>query len=333
MSSSLQTATIVGSRSNPASRSASWKRASRTMSCAVGGSGGRGGRRRTKWPCSRSSKNVKFEPPPSPIRVARTRPEPSPCESRNAATRSRTTSGGRSTVVPCSRVSTTSTLRCYAAMRRRLYLIRHAEVSYVGERDPEVVRLTERGLEQAAAARRALDAVALDLVVTSTLPRTIETAEVVAPAANAEAWPEFAEWRGGRLTEIPAEERERAFVGALLIRDEDERFIGGESLGEALDRVLPAFDRLVAREWDTALAVLHGGVNRILISRALTGERRYFGTFEQAPACINVLDLGDSEWIVRTVNYIPYDPLHPARTTTMEQYWDDLRGWLDERAG
>ena len=131
-------------------------------------------------------------------------------------------------------------------MRRRLYLMRHAEVSYVGERDPEVVRLTERGLEQAAAARRALDGVALDLVVTSTLPRTIETAEVVAPAANAEAWPEFAEWRGGRLTEIPAEERERAFVGALLIRDEDERFIGGESLGEALDRVLPAFDRLVA---------------------------------------------------------------------------------------
>jgi broad specificity phosphatase PhoE len=218
-------------------------------------------------------------------------------------------------------------------MRRRLYLMRHADVSYVGERDPEVVRLTERGLEQAAAARRALEGVALDLVVTSTLPRTIETAEVVAPGAKAEEWAELAEWRGGRLTEIPDEERERVFVGALLIRDEGERFIGGESLGEALDRVLPAFDRLMAREWDTALAVLHGGVNRILISRALTGERRYFGTFEQAPACINVLDLGEGGWIVRTVNYIPYDPLHPARTTTMEQYWDELRGWLDERAG
>ena len=218
-------------------------------------------------------------------------------------------------------------------MRRRLYLMRHAEVSYLGERDPEVVRLTERGLEQASAARRALEDVAFDLVVTSTLPRTVETAEVVAPEAEPEQWSELAEWRGGRLTDIPPAELERAFVGALQIRDEQERFLGGESLGEALDRVLPAFDRLVARDWDTALAVLHGGVNRILISRALTGERRYFGTFEQAPACINVLDLGDSEWIVRTVNYIPYDPLHPARTTTMEQYWDDLRGWLDERAG
>jgi probable phosphoglycerate mutase len=218
-------------------------------------------------------------------------------------------------------------------MRRRLYLMRHAEVSYVGERDPEVVRLTERGLEQAAAARRALEDVAFDLVVTSTLPRTLETAEVVAPEAEPEQWIELAEWRGGRLTEIPPEELERAFVGALLIREEEERFLAGESLGEALDRVLPAFDRLVAREWDTALAVLHGGINRILISRALTGERRYFGTFEQAPACINVLDLGDSGWIVRTVNYIPYDPLHPARTTTMEQYWAELGGWLDERRG
>jgi len=223
-------------------------------------------------------------------------------------------------------------------MRRRLYLMRHAEVSYLGERDPEVVRLTERGLEQAGAARRALEDVAFDLAVTSTLPRTVETAEVVAPALEAERWDDLAEWRGGRLTEIPPEELERAFLGALLIRDEGERFMGGESLGEALDRVLPAFDRLVAREWDTALAVLHGGVNRILISRALTGERRYFGNFEQAPACINVLDLGPerdgtARWVVRTVNYIPYDPLHPARTTTMEQYWDELQGWFDRRAG
>ena len=211
--------------------------------------------------------------------------------------------------------------------------MRHAEVSYAGERDPEAVRLTERGLEQAAAARRALEDVSFDLVVTSTLPRTIETAEVVAPERVFERWPELAEWRGGRLSELPREEWERAFVSALHIREEEERFLGGESLGEALDRVLPAFDRLVAREWDTALAVLHGGVNRIVLSRALAGERRYFGAFEQAPACINVLDLGESGWIVRTVNYVPYDPLHPARTTTMEQYWEDLRGWLDEARG
>ena len=218
-------------------------------------------------------------------------------------------------------------------MRRRLYLMRHAEVSYVGERDPEVVRLTERGLEQAAAAQRALADVAFDVVVTSGLPRTLETAAIVVPGLEHEQWPGFAEWRGGRLDDVPLDELEQLFVGSLQVQDETARFLGGESLGEALDRVLPAFDELVEREWETALAVFHGGVNRILLSHALAGGRTYFGTFEQAPACINVLDLGgDGTWIVRTVNYIPYDPLHPARTTTMEHLWSELKPWLDERA-
>ena len=191
--------------------------------------------------------------------------------------------------------------------------------------------LTPRGLEQAAAARDALAGVELDLVVASDLPRTAETAAIVAPGHEVERWPEFAEWRGGRLDAIPPEELEEAFVGALRVKDEAKRFLGGESLGEALDRVHPALDQLVAREWETALGVLHGGVNRIVISYALSGDRTYFGTFEQAPACINVLDLGDDGWIVRTVNYVPYDPLHPARETTMEHLWEELKPYLDER--
>ena len=77
--------------------------------------------------------------------------------------------------------------------------MRHAEVSYVGEPDPEVVKLTERGHEQAAAAHRALAGVEFDLVVTSTLPRTAETAAVVAPGLEPQQVPDFAEWRGGRL--------------------------------------------------------------------------------------------------------------------------------------
>ena len=131
-------------------------------------------------------------------------------------------------------------------VRRRLYLMRHAEVSYVGQPDPEVVLLTERGHEQAAAAHRALAGVELDLVVTSTLPRTAETAAVVAPGVEPQRVAEFAEWRGGRLDAVPPDELEQMFVGSLTISEEHERFLGGESLGEALDRVLPAFERVVA---------------------------------------------------------------------------------------
>ena len=138
-------------------------------------------------------------------------------------------------------------------MRRRLYLMRLAEVSYVDETgrpvSPEDVPLTLRGREQAEAARDALADVELDLVLASNLPRTAETAEIVAANHEVERWPEFAEWRGGRLDAIPPEDLEGRFVGALRIKDEAERFLGGESLGEALDRVHPALDRLLARDW------------------------------------------------------------------------------------
>lgn len=202
--------------------------------------------------------------------------------------------------------------------------MRHAHVSYAEGVHPEQVLLTERGRKQAAAAGRALDGVAFDLVVASGLPRTLETASIVAPVAEVESWPAFEEWRGGPPGSVDEAELEQLFVGALHLEREDERFLGGESLREVLDRVLPAFDELVAREWETALAVLHGGVNRMVLSQALAGGRAYFGRFEQAPACINVLDLGENGWVVRTVNYIPYDPLHPARTTTMEDVWAEI---------
>ncbi len=207
--------------------------------------------------------------------------------------------------------------------------MRHAEVAYFGEGGaplrPEAVELTAVGREQAAAAREAFAGVGFDRVVTSGLPRTEETARIVAPGHEPEAWPDFAEWRGGRLVDIPDDEVEHAYVGALRADDESARFLGGESLGELLDRVLPAFDRLLASDWDTLLAVFHGGVNRALLGYALSGRRAYFGAFEQAPACINVLDAGAADWVVRTVNWIPYDPLHPARSTTMEQYWEQYR--------
>ena len=76
----------------------------------------------------------------------------------------------------------------------------------------------------------------------------------------------------------------------------EKRFLGGETIGELFDRVLPALDRLLADEsWDTVLAVLHGAVNRAILSYALTGERMFLGHFEQAPGCVNVLDIGEPD--------------------------------------
>jgi len=73
------------------------------------------------------------------------------------------------------------------------------------------------------------------------------------------------------------------------------------------------------------LAVLHGGVNRAILSYALTGGRTFLGNFEQGPACINVIDVGD-DWIVRAVNVTPYDLVHlRGRATTMEELWTEFK--------
>jgi probable phosphoglycerate mutase len=220
-------------------------------------------------------------------------------------------------------------------MRRRLYLMRHGAVSYFDPEgrpvQPDDVGLNDDGRAQAEAARALLEPVTFDRVLTSGLPRTAETARIVAPDAEAEEWPELRELRGDRLASIPADRLEDEFVHAFRgVVPNDKRFLGGEAIGELFERVLPALDRLLADEsWDTVLAVLHGAVNRAILSYALTGERMFLGHFEQAAGCVNVLDIGD-EWpantVVRAVNVAPLDLLHAStRLTTMEGYWAEFR--------
>jgi probable phosphoglycerate mutase len=208
-------------------------------------------------------------------------------------------------------------------MRRRIYLMRHGAVSYFHNGKPvhpHGVPLTEDGRAQAEAAAKVFEGVTFDRVVTSGLPRALETARTVARGVEPESWPDLREIESGKLADLPDPEAafQRAFRGVV---PEDMVFLGGETIGQLLDRVLPAVSEILADEsWDTLLAVLHGAVNRAILSYALTGQRMFLGGFEQAPGCINVLDVGD-DWIVRAVNVTPYDLLPQGRMTTMEELW------------
>jgi broad specificity phosphatase PhoE len=214
--------------------------------------------------------------------------------------------------------------------RRRIYLMRHAQVAYFEDGRPlrpDLVPLTPEGREQARAAGALLDGITFDRVVTSGLPRTVETARIVAPSLEPESWPELREIESGRLEEIPEDQIEHAFVAAWRdVVPEDARFLGGETVGSLLDRSLAALERVLADEsWDVLLAVLHGGVNRAILSYALTGGRAFLGNFEQSPGCINVLDVGE-DWVVRAVNIAPTDPAHMrGRLRTMEELWAEFR--------
>ena len=220
--------------------------------------------------------------------------------------------------------------------RRRIFLMRHGSVTYFDAAGkpilPESVPLNAEGRLQASAAGVALKDVVFDKVIVSGLPRTVETAQRVLAETGQqiaiETWPDFAEIRGGRLSAIPDEQLREAFTGAFDgMVSEDKRFLGGESVGQLMDRIHPTVERLLADpDWDTVLLVLHGGVNCAILSLALTGQRLFLGGLAQTAGCINALDVGERDWVVRFVNYSPPDALQAGqRRTTMELLFDQYK--------
>lgn len=224
--------------------------------------------------------------------------------------------------------------------RRRIFLMRHGSVTYFDAAGnpvlPESVPLNAAGRAQATAAGRvfAEAGIHFDRVIVSGLPRTIETATLVLAETKQQTElqhaPEMVEIRGGKLATIPDAELREAFIGAFEgVPHEEKRFLAGESIGELMDRVHPAVDKLRADpDWDTLLIVLHGGVNRAILSYALTGQRLFLGNLAQTAGCINALDVGDAhhDWVVRFMNYSPPSVLQAeSRGTTMEALFHQYR--------
>jgi broad specificity phosphatase PhoE len=228
--------------------------------------------------------------------------------------------------------------------RRRLLLMRHGAVDYFDADGrpypPDDVPLTAQGVTQARAIGAALAAsgVAIDRALTSGLVRTRATAQHVLDAARLspplEHWPELQEIRGGRLSAIRDDELRDAFIAAFEGPvPREKRFLGGETIGELIDRVLPAMQRLLADEsWDTALLVAHGGVNRAVLSWFLTGRHEFLGGLAQDAGCLNVIDVGatPATSVVRVVNFCPLNTLRTeTRLSTMEEL---LQKYLKLRA-
>ena len=217
--------------------------------------------------------------------------------------------------------------------RRRLYLMRHGSVDYFKADGtpvpPHTVPLNAAGRAQADAAGALFAAAGarFDRVLVSGLVRTVETAQRVLAAAAQDVAivrdPRLEEIRSGRLDAIAPDQLRAAFTGVFsaAANVESLQFLGGETVGAMMDRCLPAFDELLADpSWTCALCVLHGGINLALLGHALTGGRTFLGRLEQSPACINVLDVGAGDIVVRGTNLAPTQWLQEReRFTTMEK--------------
>lgn len=184
--------------------------------------------------------------------------------------------------------------------RRRVYLMRHGEVSYydhAGEAvaEPDLVQLTETGERQADAAAALLAEVPLDRAVCTGMPRTIATAQRVLRARplDLEVNEALREIRAGDMSGLSREEvRARFLRGMDHVAVPGARFGNGEPFQDFHDRVVPAFQTLLREPgWTRLLLVAHEGTNRMLLSWASQGGLPAAAGFEQDPGCVNIIDV------------------------------------------
>jgi probable phosphoglycerate mutase len=211
------------------------------------------------------------------------------------------------------------------ARRRRIYLMRHAETSYVDEQgnaipDSRSVPLTERGRAQADDMARLLAPIAFDRAICSGLPRTRETAgRVLAGRELAiEERPELEEIRPGHAVLQSDFDlmRDVAYAGTHASK-RGAALLGGEPFTAFQKRVIGAVETLWDEEdWTTLLLVCHGGTNAMILAWALGAGLDAFGSIEQDACCVNVIDLDAdpktkrvARRYVRALNVTAYDPL------------------------
>lgn len=220
--------------------------------------------------------------------------------------------------------------------RRRVYLVRHGEVSYFEQAGkparPDLVPLNESGRHQALMTAPTLAAIPWDRVITSGLRRTEETAQLLLAGRSApmERHECLQEIRPGKLgTQEPAEIEAamRASFGFQL--NSEATFLGGETYHDFLNRVVPWWRGFLADPtWNQVLIVAHGGVNRAILGHVLGLGLTCFGLLEQDPCCVNLIEVEPSGqcWL-RLVNATIHDPNKMTfRLTTMERLYQEFLG-------
>lgn len=185
--------------------------------------------------------------------------------------------------------------------RRRIYLFRHGDVSYVDDQgnrvvDPAAVPLTDWGREQASLTGKALAKIPFDRAVTSSFPRSVETASLILEGRGVEIEPL------DHFVEFQSDKEFRAAITdlndlAYSFRDAHKpgaRYNGGDSFEEVNARVVTALENVIAEpEWETLALVAHGGINRLVIGWALGTGLSTFSALDQNTACVNVIDFDE----------------------------------------
>lgn len=185
------------------------------------------------------------------------------------------------------------------------YLVRHGETiltptrkfSGIGSLDPE---LTADGIAQAERVAAEVAKLKPDVLITSPLQRTRQTAEAIAKATGLTAiedkdWYElsFGTWDGKSIEEVKAESPDdyQAWLNSSSYRPG-----GGESYDEARNRVEAALDKVVAEyPGKKVVVVTHNGVIKSAANIAIGGPNDGVFHMDATPCSITSISIWPSD--------------------------------------
>jgi broad specificity phosphatase PhoE len=193
-----------------------------------------------------------------------------------------------------------------------LFLVRHGVHDQLRGRlcgRASGILLGEAGLAQAEAAGRRLAAEGVEIVMTSPLERTRQTAERIARACDVpmrleEALMEidFGEWNGQTFDSLEAEPLWRTW--------NDERATARPPSGETMAEVqarLGVWLEGVARSGARAVAaVSHADVIKAAVGLATGLSMRFHDRFEISPGSITTVAVGDGFLKLHALNEVPH---------------------------
>lgn len=190
-----------------------------------------------------------------------------------------------------------------------LHLVRHGSNDLLGRRLagrlPDV-HLNAQGLREARLTAEILSDAGIQHIVSSPLPRAMETAQPLAeslglPVEAREAFIEvnFGLWEGRSMADLEADLAWREFQRNPALRT----YPGGESLVDLQSRVVKGLEKL-RREWPGKAVALyaHGDVLKVALAWHLGMPLDFFSRIVLSPASVSVVEISDGQARVLGIN-------------------------------
>ncbi len=200
-----------------------------------------------------------------------------------------------------------------AKQRTRLFVLRHGQVighdefRFHGFND---VGVTDEGIRQLRQAAEELRSERIDEIYCSDLLRARKGAEAIAHGRDIVPTPltdlremNFGDFDGLRVKDIMK-------TNADLLNEwrsdiMHHRLPGGECMLDLEKRVKKALDKILENGQGKNIAIVaHGGVNRIILTHALSMETAHAFRIEQDYGCLNVIDYYPDWAVVKLINRI-----------------------------